>query len=194
MVRGVSAESKRLPASIFLLSVSIFRLSLHPPFDERFSGTSNLLYHSLNIYAYIVLASVDKEAMISNRLAIASVSLGRHSSHTLPRKIVAAAQNGISGLESTYPDLEFYSISLSTPILDAALKIKDLCAENGILLVSLAPFENFEGHVSPLKERLAKASSWLAIARTLGAEYLQVPSTYDSNVNGDHEVIVSELR
>ena len=30
--------------------------------------------------------------------------------------------------------------------------------------------------------------------RTLGAEYLQVPSTYDKNVSGDHEVIISELR
>ena len=140
------------------------------------------------------MASVDKEIMISNKLAIVSVSLGQHSSHTLPHKIAAAAQNGISGLEITYPDLEFYSIGLSIPILDAALKIKDLCSENGIIVISLASFQNFEGHVSPLKERLAKASSWLAIARNLGAEYLQVPSSYDSNINGDHEVIVSELR
>ncbi len=134
------------------------------------------------------------ETMISNRLAIASVSLGQHPSHTLPAKIIAAAQNGISGLEVTYPDLSSYAVSVSISILDAATMIKDLCATNGIVIISLAPFENFEGHSSPLKERLAKASLWVAVARALGAEYLQVPSSYDSSSSRDRQVIVSELR
>ena len=132
--------------------------------------------------------------MIDNKLAIASVSLGQHSSHTLPKKIVAAAQNGISGMEITYPDLEFYANSLSIQMLDAAPKIKKICSENGITIISFAAFENFEGYPSPLNERLAKASYWLTITRALGAEYLQVPSTYVTNINGDRKVIVNELR
>lgn len=132
--------------------------------------------------------------MIDNKLAIASVSLGQHPSHTLPDKIVAAAQNDISGLEITYPDLETYANSLSIPMLDAALKIKTICSENDITILSFASFQNFEGHLSPLDERLAKASRWLAITRALGAEYLQAPSTYVAEINTDRKVIVSDLR
>lgn len=132
--------------------------------------------------------------MLDNKLAIASVSLGLHPSHTLPDKIVAAAQNGIPGLEITYPDLEVYSNSLSIPMLDAASKIKSLCSENEISILSFASFQNFEGHLSPLDKRLAKASCWLAITRALGAEYLQVPSTYVTSINTDRKVIVGDLR
>ena len=132
--------------------------------------------------------------MLDNKLAIASVSLGQHSSHTLPHKIVAAAENGFSGLEITFPDLELYSNSLSISMLDAAREIKGLCMAHRIRVIAFVSFQNFEGHLSPLDERLKKAESWLAIARAIGAEYLQVPSTYDRNINNDHEVIVSELR
>jgi sugar phosphate isomerase/epimerase len=132
--------------------------------------------------------------MIENRLAIASVSLGQHNSHSLPRKIIAAAQSGFSGLEITYPDLESYAATLSTPILDAARQISDLCKTHEILVLALVSFQNFEGNKSPLEKRLKEADRWLTIARTLEAEYLQVPSTYDRDINTDHEVIVSELR
>lgn len=132
--------------------------------------------------------------MLDNKLAVASVSLGQHSSHTLPHKIIAAAQNALCGLEITFPDLEFYSNSLSISMLDAARKINGLCTAHGIRAIAFVSFQNSEGHLSLLDERLRKADSWLAIARALGAEYLQVPSTYDRNINGDHEVIVSELR
>ena len=132
--------------------------------------------------------------MLDNQLAIASVSLGQHYSHTLPLKIVAAAQNAICGIEITFPDLEFYSNSLSISMLDAARKISGLCTAHRIQVIAFVSFQNFEGNLSPLNERLRKADSWLAIARALGAEYLQVPSMYDRNISGDHEVIVSELR
>ncbi|KUJ19529.1 xylose isomerase-like protein [Mollisia scopiformis] len=132
--------------------------------------------------------------MITNKLAIASPSLGLHPSHTLPNKILAVAQNGIQGVEVTYPDLEAYATTSSISMLDAASRIKNLCAENGITILSFASFQNFEGHASPLKERLAEASNWLAIIKALGAEYLQVPSSYDVNINRDHHVIISELR
>lgn len=132
--------------------------------------------------------------MLKNKLAIASPSLGQHPSHTLPRKIVAAAQNGFSGLEITYPDLEFYSMVLSVSMLEGAQKIKKLCADNEIVVLSFASFQNFEGNTSPLRERLAVATEWLAITRALGAEHLQVPSSYDRTGSVDHQNIVFELR
>jgi sugar phosphate isomerase/epimerase len=132
--------------------------------------------------------------MLENQLAIASVSLGQHSSHTLPLKIRAAAESGFSGLEITYPDLESYAATLSCPILDAAQQVSDLCKALGILVIALVSFQNFEGNKSSLGKRLKEAARWLTIARTMKAEYLQVPSTYDRDINNDHEVIVSELR
>lgn len=132
--------------------------------------------------------------MIENPVAIASVSLGQHASHTLPDKIKAAAKSEFSGLEITYPDLESYAANLSVPILDAARHVRDICDQHDITIIALVSFQNFEGHFSPLHERLKKADSWLTIARTLGAEYLQVPSTYERTINNDPEIIVSELR
>ncbi|KAK5060168.1 hypothetical protein LTR84_010052 [Exophiala bonariae] len=132
--------------------------------------------------------------MLDNRLAIASVSLGEHDSHTLPNKITAAAQNGFAGIEITYPDLQAHAAKTSTPILDAARQIKVLCQENGIHVLALASFQNYEGSLHPLIDRLKKAEKWLEIARTLGAEHLQIPSNYERVINNDHRLMVSELR
>lgn len=131
--------------------------------------------------------------MLNNRLAIASVSLGQHTSHTLPQKIDAAAQNGITGIEITYPDLSTYASSQACSLHKAAQNIKHLCREHHLHILALAPFENFEGHTSPIASRLKTAQHWLDIARLLGAEHLQVPSSYDRNSNRDRGVIVSEL-
>jgi hypothetical protein len=92
--------------------------------------------------------------MIANQLAIASVSLGQHSSHSLPLKVIAAAQGRFSGLEITYPDLESYAATLSTPILEAARQISDLCKAHGIFILALVSFQNFKGNKSPLEKRL----------------------------------------
>lgn len=132
--------------------------------------------------------------MLDNKLAIVSVSLGEHASHTLPRKITAVAQSGFAGIEITYPDLEAYAASLSAPMLDAAQQIRDLCKAQGIAVLAFASFQNFEGNKSPLEERLKTAEIWLAITRTLGAKYLQMPSTYIRDINNDHNLMVSELR
>lgn len=130
------------------------------------------------------------------RLAIASPSLGQHESHTLPQKIAAAAQNGIHGIEITFPDLQAYAKSQSVGLEVAAEEIKGKCLEasGGLQVVSLCPFENFEGHQSPLSERLAKAKQWLGLARILEAEFLQVPSAFDKTSSVDSDVIVAELQ
>ena len=132
--------------------------------------------------------------MLQNKLAIASVSLGQHDAHTLPLKIVAAAEAGIRGIEITRPDLDHYANTLTLPILEAARKIRQLCAEERLEIIAFASFQNFEGQNSPLPDRLQAAREWLAIADNLGAVHLQVPSNFDRSANADRQVVASDLR
>jgi sugar phosphate isomerase/epimerase len=130
----------------------------------------------------------------SNERAISTSSLGLHASHSLDKKIQAAARHGFTGIEIVYADLETYSVSQNLSVGLAADRIHELCLENRLKVLSLCPFENFEGHKSPLQERLAKASHWISTARTLGATYLQVPAQFSANATGDEDIIVSELQ
>lgn len=134
---------------------------------------------------------------MQNPLAIASVSLGQHPSHTLPSKIAAAAHNGFCALEIVYNDLANYAGSKKPKVTlqAAAEEIAALCASHNIAVLSLNPFKNFEGHSSPLSERLESARHWIEVASLLKAQYLQVPSQFDTeNSTGDENVAVSELR
>ncbi|KAF1354135.1 xylose isomerase-like protein [Lizonia empirigonia] len=66
--------------------------------------------------------------------------------------------------------------------------------QNKLQVISLCPFENFEGHDSSLPERLSKAAYWITVARTLGATHLQVPAQFGTGPIGDEAIIVSELQ
>jgi sugar phosphate isomerase/epimerase len=132
--------------------------------------------------------------MLQNKLAIASVSLGQHTAHTLPMKITAAAEAGIRGIEITRPDLDHYANALSLPVLEAACKIRQLCAQSRLEIIAFASFQNFEGQNSPLANRLQTAREWLAIADSLGAVHLQVPSNFDRSANADPQVVASDLQ
>jgi len=132
--------------------------------------------------------------MLQNKLAISSVSLGQHAAHILPLKITSAAAAGIKGIEITFADLDGYAESSLIPILEAATRIRQLCADKHLEIIAFAPFENFEGHQTPLQDRLQKAEKWLAIANELKALHFQLPSNYDRRANGDRQVIVSEFK
>ncbi|RJE18901.1 Xylose isomerase-like TIM barrel [Aspergillus sclerotialis] len=132
--------------------------------------------------------------MVSNKLAIGSLSLGQHPSHSLDLKISTAAQYGYEGIEVVFSDLEAYSKSQKLTMLDGAERIKEICDQAGIKAISLAAFENFEGYNSALKERLQVANQWIEIARRLQAPYLQVPSQYSKDSTSDQKVIISELQ
>ncbi|CRG87001.1 hypothetical protein PISL3812_04014 [Talaromyces islandicus] len=135
--------------------------------------------------------------MLQNPLAIASVSLGQHPSHSLPDKIAAAAANGFSALEIVYADLAAYAAT-RTPSLtleDAARTIAELCTTQNMAVLSLNPFKNFEGHHSPLEDRLRTARHWIEIANLLKAKCIQVPSQFDrDNSDGNEDVMISELQ
>ncbi|RAL03218.1 sugar phosphate isomerase/epimerase family protein [Aspergillus ibericus CBS 121593] len=132
--------------------------------------------------------------MLSNKQAIGTLSLGQHPSHTLEQKIRVASKYGYTAVEVVYSDLERYSSLLGISIQEAAEKTKTLCSDNGVEVLSLAAFENFEGSRSPLHERLSLAKHWIDLARKLNAPYVQVPAQYGQDVSTDKTVIVSELQ
>lgn len=96
--------------------------------------------------------------MFSHKLAISTISLGQHPSHTLDRKIKASALAGYSGIELVFSDLESYSRTNGLSIIGATKRIKKLCDSLKVEIISLAPFENYEGDRSPLSQRLQTAT------------------------------------
>ncbi|RAK91112.1 putative 4-hydroxyphenylpyruvate dioxygenase [Aspergillus costaricaensis CBS 115574] len=135
--------------------------------------------------------------MFYNPLAITTSSLGLHPSHSLTEKIRAAASASFFAIEIVYQELEDYALSQTPPVSihDAARTISRLCLSANLSVLSLSPFKNFEGHNSPLEERLDRARNWLEIAACLKAKYLQVPSQFDTgNSSGDWTRMVEDLQ
>ncbi|KAJ5683644.1 hypothetical protein N7462_006809 [Penicillium macrosclerotiorum] len=132
--------------------------------------------------------------MISNKLAIAGLSLGQHPSHSLDNKIKAAAEAGYAGIEIIYSDLEVYSDLHKLSLLEGAERVNKLCQNVNLQILALASFQNYEGDRSPLNSRLERAERWIEIARKLRALYLQIPSNYRPDAVGDEAVIISDLR
>jgi sugar phosphate isomerase/epimerase len=130
----------------------------------------------------------------AHRMAIATVSMGWHESHTLERKISAAADSGIEGIELCWEDFEKFATIHSLSHLEAASAVKDLCEKRKLAIVTLQPFLQFEGSKLPLEERLTKAREWVQLARTLGTDIIQVASNWEVDSSGDEKTIVAELK
>lgn len=128
------------------------------------------------------------------KLALSTSCLGLHPTHAIDDKIRAAASHGFAGIEIVYGDLERYSRANSLSITSAAHRIRELCDESKLHILSLCPFENFEGHPSPLESRLEVAKEWIGLARVLKAEYVQVPAQFRQDASTDESVIVRELQ
>ena len=132
---------------------------------------------------------------LQNKWAVATVSLGKHASHTLERKVKAAAENGFAGIELVHADLIHHAKQNNITPLESAGRIKKLCAQWNIEILSLNPFKNFEGHPTlPLEERLDTAKQWLELAAAVGAKHLQVPSQFLKGSTSDYSVIIPELQ
>ncbi|KAF4840809.1 3-dehydroshikimate dehydratase [Colletotrichum siamense] len=130
-----------------------------------------------------------------NKWAIATVSLGKHSSHTLERKIEAAAGCGFSGIELVHADLLHHATSNGLSPLESARHIKNLCMSRNLEILSLNPLKNFEGNLStPLEERLHVASDWINLAVAAGAKFVQLPSQFLQHSTNDDSVIIPELQ
>lgn len=132
---------------------------------------------------------------LPNKWAVASVSLGRHPSHSLERKLQAAKDNDFSGIELVYSDLLAHAASHNQPTRASAVQIRDLCHRLSLEILTLNPFKNFEGNCGiSLQERLAIADEWFEVAVDVGTSIIQMPSQFLENSTGDEAVIVPELR
>ncbi|OAP61477.1 hypothetical protein AYL99_03680 [Fonsecaea erecta] len=133
--------------------------------------------------------------MNHHKLAISTVSLGWHASHTLGRKLAAAAEAGFQGVEIYITDLDSYAAGAGIARVQAAEEIRRLCAQHHLGIVCLGSFNNFEGDPRrSLEERLHSAREWIAMARALGTDVIQVPSNEDPDAVGDMDTIVAELQ
>lgn len=133
--------------------------------------------------------------MNGHKLAIASVSLGWHETHTLLDKADAAAKHGFQGIELVYGDLEKAAVSAGQSLEAYAALFRGHCDKLGLSIISLAPLENWEGSPLPLAQRLRTAVEWMRIARIVGAGILQVPATFNTaSLLVSEDEIVNELR
>lgn len=137
------------------------------------------------------------------RQAIASMSLGRAWAHELPAKLDQAKKYGYEGIELFYEDLEYVARSIDEKVLPETLIqashiVRKLCDDRGLEIIALQPFMHYEGlrdrdwHA----ERVAEMSLWLKLAKILGTDLIQIPSSFldESIISGDRDVIVADLR
>ena len=127
--------------------------------------------------------------------AVATVSLGKHPSHTLERKFAAAAENGFQGVELVHADLLTHAEANNITSIQAAEEVRALSKKHDIKILSLNPFKNFEGNVRvPLQERLDTAKEWFDLAVAAGTNIVQMPSQFLDDAITDHDIIIPELR
>lgn len=137
------------------------------------------------------------------RQAIASMSLGRAWVHGLPAKLEQARKHGFAGIELFYEDLEYVARTIDEKVLpetlvEAARIVRKLCDDGGLEIIALQPFMHYEGlrnrdwHV----ERVAEMKLWLRLAKILGTDLIQIPSTFldEDKVTGDKTIIVADMK
>ncbi|CAG8949565.1 hypothetical protein HYFRA_00007799 [Hymenoscyphus fraxineus] len=140
---------------------------------------------------------------MSYRPAIASLSLGRAWLHDLAPKLAAAANAGLPGIEIFFEDLLYLAStykggsSLSTNQILAARHIRALADANSLTIMALGPFSDVEGLLCPQKKlkKLEDLKTWFEIARILGTDIIQIPSTFQNEgFTADLETVVRDLR
>ncbi|KAI0380289.1 xylose isomerase-like protein [Hypomontagnella monticulosa] len=138
------------------------------------------------------------------RLGITSMSLGRSSAgHSLVHKLDMAQLYGYRGIELFYEDLFDVAQQLpggATPNneLHAAHIVNKLCKERGLAIICLQPFAHFEGLLDRRAhlQRLEQLAFWFQLARALGTDMVQIPSSFlpASELAEDPRVAVADLR
>jgi 4-hydroxyphenylpyruvate dioxygenase len=135
--------------------------------------------------------------------AIASMSLGRAWAHELPAKLDQARKYGFRGVELFYEDLEYVARGIDEKVLpetliQASYIVRGLCDDRGLEIIALQPFMHYEGLRDRAwhAQRVAEMKLWLKLAKILGTDLIQIPSSFldESIITGDREVIVADLR
>ncbi|KAL7623607.1 3-dehydroshikimate dehydratase [Parahypoxylon ruwenzoriense] len=138
------------------------------------------------------------------RLAITSMSLGRcGAGHSLPNKLAMARLYGYEAIELFHEDL--LDIAQQLPgggtaenQLEAARIVRQLCRESELEILCLQPFAHYEGLLDRQAHfsRLDQLSLWFQLARVLGTDLIQIPSSFlpSSELSEDRSVAVADLR
>lgn len=123
-------------------------------------------------------------------LSYASCSIGCSPNDTLPRRLQAIAEAGFSAIELSFPDILDYGAQITgnpiapdnyLAIMPVAEEIRKLCEKNGLKIMMLQPFSNFEGWVKgsvDREEAYARATGWMEIMNVVGTDLLQVRWSY----------------
>ncbi|KAI5917925.1 xylose isomerase-like protein [Camillea tinctor] len=141
------------------------------------------------------------------KLAITSMSLGRcQAGHSLIHKLDMAHHHGYRGIELFHDDLSALASDL-TPTTDtneedkelaAAHLVRQLCADRDLTIICLQPLLHYEGLLDRAEHacRLAQLTRWFALARALGTDMIQIPSSFlpPSQVSRSRAAAVADLR
>jgi sugar phosphate isomerase/epimerase len=119
-------------------------------------------------------------------LSFASCSIGCSPNDILPLRLQAISEAGFSAIELSFPDILAYGAHITgqeiapdnyVAILSVSTEIRKLCEENGLKIMMLQPFSNFEGWVKGSMHReqaFARAKAWMEIMNVVGTDMLQV--------------------
>ncbi|KAI8974874.1 xylose isomerase-like protein [Trametes punicea] len=147
---------------------------------------------------------------ITTALAYSTDSAGMHPSHTLPIKLRAIAEAGFNQAELAFPDLEAYA-EQEFPgyrklddngngdldkLLQIATKVRKLCEDLRLSVLTVHPFSQFEGYEDTQKRATGfeRAAAWFKVLKALNCQMLQVGSTPDPSTSSDYDVIARDLR
>ncbi|KAF2473466.1 3-dehydroshikimate dehydratase [Lindgomyces ingoldianus] len=134
------------------------------------------------------------------RPGISSMSLGRcYSGHPLSHKLAMASKYGLQGIEIFYEDLTDQAKSQKpTNLFPAARYVRSLCSSLNLEIICLQPFMHYEGLLDRARhnERIEEVKLWIEIAKVLGTDTIQVPSSFLSKnqISPDTNLMVSDLR
>lgn len=134
------------------------------------------------------------KSKINHKIAIGTISMGWHPSHTLEKKLRAAKEAGFQGVELFDDDLNKFAHSHGKTRLEAATEIGNLFKAANIAILCYSSFDNFEGEAASLDDRLNKAREWIAIAQQLNTNVIQIPSNDHKDAIGDEAIIIKELQ
>ena len=128
--------------------------------------------------------SLSKASLASIPTCYATVSIGTPG-HDLHLKLEAIAAAGFQGIELGFPDLLSFTSKHHKrdvqpqdfdALYTAGLQVKSICQENGLKIVMLQPFANFEGwkpQSGERKDAFERARGWIRIMEAIGTDILQ---------------------
>jgi 4-hydroxyphenylpyruvate dioxygenase len=140
--------------------------------------------------------------------AIASLCLGRAWVHKLPKKLDEAKRFGYKGIELFYEDLEYFARDIDEKardvnekvspksLIEASKLVRRLCDDRNLEIIALQPFMHYEGLKDRQRhlERIEEMKTWIQLAKVLGTDLIEIPSTFLPKDELDPELMVPDLQ